>query len=53
MSRTRSALSFLDGKVGMIQAGSGAANLLKKTKINWGRRRVARSARRPRDPARC
>lgn len=27
---------FLDGKVGMIQAGSGAANLLKKTKINWG-----------------
>lgn len=27
---------FLDGKVAMIQAGSGAANLLKKTKINWG-----------------
>lgn len=27
---------FLDGKVGMIQAGSGAANLLKKTKISWG-----------------
>lgn len=27
---------FLDGKVGMIQAGSGAAGLLKKTKINWG-----------------
>lgn len=27
---------FLDGKVGMIQAGSGAAARLKDTKINWG-----------------
>ncbi|XUM50016.1 ABC transporter substrate-binding protein (plasmid) [Rhizobium sp. YTU87027] len=27
---------FLDGKVGMIQAGSGAATRLKDTKINWG-----------------
>lgn len=27
---------FLDGKVGMIQAGSGAASRLKKTSINWG-----------------
>ncbi|APG94631.1 ABC transporter substrate-binding protein [Sinorhizobium americanum] len=27
---------FLDGKVGMIQSGSGAAALLKGTKINWG-----------------
>ena len=27
---------FLDGKVAMIQSGSGAASLLKKTKINWG-----------------
>ncbi|MDX0443810.1 extracellular solute-binding protein [Sinorhizobium medicae] len=27
---------FLDGKVGMIQSGSGAAALLKDTKINWG-----------------
>jgi len=27
---------FLDGKVGMIQAGSGAAARLKNTKINWG-----------------
>jgi multiple sugar transport system substrate-binding protein len=27
---------FLDGKVGMIQAGSGAAARLKATKINWG-----------------
>jgi multiple sugar transport system substrate-binding protein len=27
---------FLDGKVGMIQSGSGAAALLKETKINWG-----------------
>lgn len=27
---------FLDGKVGMIQNGSGAASLLQKTKINWG-----------------
>jgi multiple sugar transport system substrate-binding protein len=27
---------FLDGKVAMIQAGSGAADRLKKTKINWG-----------------
>jgi multiple sugar transport system substrate-binding protein len=27
---------FLDGKVGMIQAGSGAAARLKETKINWG-----------------
>ncbi len=27
---------FLDGKVGMIQAGSGAAYRLKDTKINWG-----------------
>lgn len=27
---------FLDGKVAMIQGGSGAANLLKKTTINWG-----------------
>ncbi|MBD9651175.1 ABC transporter substrate-binding protein [Ensifer sp. ENS09] len=27
---------FLDGKVGMIQAGSGAATRLKETKVNWG-----------------
>ncbi len=27
---------FLDGKVGMIQSGSGAASRLKKTSINWG-----------------
>lgn len=27
---------FLDGKVGMIQAGSGAAYRLKDTQINWG-----------------
>jgi multiple sugar transport system substrate-binding protein len=27
---------FLDGKVGMIQAGSGAATRLQATKINWG-----------------
>ena len=27
---------FLDGKVGMIQSGSGAAYRLKDTKINWG-----------------
>ncbi len=27
---------FLDGKVAMIQAGSGAAYRLKDTKINWG-----------------
>ncbi|MDQ0456452.1 multiple sugar transport system substrate-binding protein [Rhizobium paknamense] len=27
---------FLDGKVGMIQSGSGAATLLQKTNINWG-----------------
>ncbi len=27
---------FLDGKVGMIQAGSGAASRLQKTGINWG-----------------
>jgi multiple sugar transport system substrate-binding protein len=27
---------FLDGKVAMIQAGSGAAYRLKETKINWG-----------------
>ncbi len=27
---------FLDGKVGMIQAGSGAATRLQETKINWG-----------------
>jgi multiple sugar transport system substrate-binding protein len=27
---------FLDGKVGMIQAGSGAAARLRDTKINWG-----------------
>ena len=27
---------FLDGKVGMIQAGSGAAYRLKDTKVNWG-----------------
>ncbi len=27
---------FLDGKVAMIQAGSGAAARLKETKINWG-----------------
>ena len=27
---------FLDGKVGMIQAGSGAAARLKETKVNWG-----------------
>ncbi len=27
---------FLDGKVGMIQAGSGAAVRLKDTKVNWG-----------------
>jgi len=27
---------FLDGKVGMIQAGSGAAYRLKDTSINWG-----------------
>ena len=27
---------FLDGKLGMIQAGSGAASRLKETKINWG-----------------
>ncbi|PST23180.1 ABC transporter substrate-binding protein [Rhizobium sp. JAB6] len=27
---------FLDGKVGMLQAGSGAAARLKETKINWG-----------------
>ena len=27
---------FLDGKVGMIQAGSGAAARLKDTKVNWG-----------------
>ena len=27
---------FLDGKVAMIQAGSGAADRLKKTKISWG-----------------
>lgn len=27
---------FLDGKVGMIQAGSGAAARLAATKINWG-----------------
>jgi multiple sugar transport system substrate-binding protein len=27
---------FLDGKVGMIQSGSGAASLLKETTINWG-----------------
>lgn len=27
---------FLDGKAGMIQSGSGAAALLKDTKINWG-----------------
>ncbi|OWW04532.1 ABC transporter substrate-binding protein [Rhizobium sp. R72] len=27
---------FLDGKVGMIQAGSGAATRLRDTKINWG-----------------
>lgn len=27
---------FLDGKVGMIQAGSGAAYRLKDTKIEWG-----------------
>ncbi|KWT82375.1 ABC transporter substrate-binding protein [Agrobacterium tumefaciens str. B6] len=27
---------FLDGKVGMIQAGSGAAPRLQETKINWG-----------------
>ncbi len=27
---------FLDGKVGMIQAGSGAATRLAATKINWG-----------------
>jgi multiple sugar transport system substrate-binding protein len=27
---------FLDGKVGMIQAGSGAAARLKDTKIKWG-----------------
>lgn len=27
---------FLDGKVGMIQSGSGAAARLKETKVNWG-----------------
>ncbi|MCG5481175.1 MAG: extracellular solute-binding protein [Ensifer alkalisoli] len=27
---------FLDGKAGMIQSGSGAAALLKDTKIDWG-----------------
>ncbi|AHK45649.1 MULTISPECIES: ABC transporter substrate-binding protein [Ensifer] len=27
---------FLDGKVGMIQGGSGAAVRLKDTKVNWG-----------------
>ncbi len=27
---------FLDGKVGMIQSGSGAAARLKETKLNWG-----------------
>ncbi|YCI05893.1 extracellular solute-binding protein [Ensifer sp. D2-11] len=27
---------FLDGKVGMIQSGSGAAARLKDTKVNWG-----------------
>ncbi|OCP15445.1 MULTISPECIES: ABC transporter substrate-binding protein [unclassified Ensifer] len=27
---------FLDGKVGMIQGGSGAAVRLKETKVNWG-----------------
>lgn len=27
---------FLDGKLGMIQAGSGAAYRLKDTKVNWG-----------------
>jgi multiple sugar transport system substrate-binding protein len=27
---------FLDGKLGMIQAGVGAVNRLKETKINWG-----------------
>jgi multiple sugar transport system substrate-binding protein len=27
---------FLDGKLGMIQAGSGAASRLKETKIDWG-----------------
>lgn len=27
---------FLDGKVGMIQSGSGAATRLAKTSINWG-----------------
>ena len=27
---------FLDGKVGMLQSGSGAAVRLKETKVNWG-----------------
>jgi multiple sugar transport system substrate-binding protein len=27
---------FLDGKIGMLQAGSGAAVRLKDTKVNWG-----------------
>jgi multiple sugar transport system substrate-binding protein len=27
---------FLDGKVGMIQSGSGVAARLKETKVNWG-----------------
>nr|WP_153318310.1 extracellular solute-binding protein [Sinorhizobium meliloti] len=27
---------FLDGKVGIIQSGSGAAARLKETKVNWG-----------------
>ena len=32
---------FLDGKVGMIQAGSGALHLLKDSQVQLGRRAAA------------